>query len=845
MTCTLKTTTRCVRQARRARPKAVWLAFASATALCAAAATAEAADAGAPAAAINAVSPTAAAASLASSGELIVTARKRAEEVRTIPLSVSALSSQSLTEQKIINFEDLSRVVPNLAFNSGAMEGVTNISIRGVSSTAGSATVGVYIDDVSITVPNLFYEGAIEPRIPDLDRIEVLRGPQGTLYGDSSEGGTIRYITRAPNLETFTADMTGDISSTERGSTNWRVVGDENIPLADGKLALRIAGSAAYDSGWINHYDQELVDFAPVGAGALLARGVNWERTYTLHVAARYEPSDDLSITPSIYLQRFHAHDSSAFYIQTPGLGIYDQDKLVREPNNDTFGVASLDVKKSLGFADLTSVTGFYDRDHSRIEDGTFFNSNVFAYVFLAGLPGACPVACPPLPDPVDPSISGQDAINIIGNTPSQVHLKTRTLQVSQELRLSSPNAGPGDRFQWVGGLYFAWQRVHNIDFQQIENLNQTFLNLYGETLEQSSAETAFNGGVPDTVLFPNNIDEYDNRTYVSTQYAAFGQIDYNPTPTWHFGVGGRFDYYREHFDSVELGFYQIGNISPYHQQSNATSFTPKVTLSHDVSPHETVYASAGEGFRLGGPTGPIVFGAGTVCAQDFAAINQTTQPTQYGSDNLWTYEAGSKGSYFGNRLSINAAGFYTSWQNIQQSIYLPICGYYFTENVGDARIYGGEVEASFRVTNQLQLNASASANSAKITKSINPLNVPVGAHLIDVPVSTYSVGAIYDLPLEEQWDLRARVDWTYTGHSYGSYETINPVGQPNLNYFNPSYGVLNASVSLTKGRYVLSIYAKNLLDDQTLIQTPEINTVYQGYTVHPRVIGVTLDVHL
>jgi outer membrane receptor protein involved in Fe transport len=842
MTCTLKTITSRLRQPRGARLKAVLLTLASTSALCAAATTAEAADA--PAATITAVSP-AVTAALPATSEVIVTSRKRAEDLKSIPLSVSALPAGSLKEQKIVNFEDLSRAVPNLAFNSGAMEGVTNISIRGVSSTAGSSTVGTYIDDVSITVPNLFYEGNIEPRVPDLDRIEVLRGPQGTLYGDSSEGGTIRYITRSPNLTTFSADLTGDISSTDRGSTNWEAIGDENIPLVEDKLALRIAGSASYDSGWINHYTQDLVDFAPVGGGTLANRGVNWDRTYTLHVALEYAPTDDLTITPSIFLQRYHANDSSAFYILTPGLGIYDQDKQVREPNNDTFGVGSLEVKKGLGFADLTSVTGFFDRDHSRIEDGTFFNSTVFSFDFLATLPGSCPTPCPALPNPVDPALSPQDALNIISNIPSQVHLKTRTEQVSQELRLSSPNAGPGDKLQWVAGGYFAWQRVHNIDFQQIENLNSIFQNLYGETLEQSSAETAFNGGIPNTVLFPDNIDEYDNRTYVSTQYAAFGQVDYNPTPTWHFGVGGRFDYYREHFDSVEIGFYQIGNISPYHQQSNATSFTPKFTASHDFSPQETVYASAGEGFRLGGPTGPIVFGPGTVCALDFAAINQTTQPTQYGSDSLWTYEAGSKGSYFNNRLSLNAAGFYTTWHNIQQSIYLPICGYYFTENAGDARIYGGEFEATLRVNANLQLNASASANSAKITKSINPVDIPVGAHLIDVPVSTYTVGAIYDLPLEDQWDLRARVDWAYTGHSFGSYETINPVGQPNLNFHNPGYGVLNASVSLTKGRYVFSIYAKNALNDQTLIQTPEVNTVYQGFTVHPRVIGVMIQAHL
>jgi outer membrane receptor protein involved in Fe transport len=820
-----------------------WLAFSSMTALASGAWAA-----GGPGPSTGAV--TAAAVSTSATTpvaleEVIVTARKRAEDIKSIPLSVSALGADALRERRITDFEDLSRALPNVAFNSGAMEGVTNISIRGVSSTAGTATVGTYIDDVSITVPNLFYEGNIEPRLPDLDRLEVLRGPQGTLYGDSSEGGTIRFITRAPNLETYSADLIGDVSGTERGGVNYSGTGTISVPVVQDKFALRISGSHTYDSGWIDHFAQQLVDFAPVGAGARLAKGVNWDRLDTAHVVAELAPTSDLTITPAFFFQKYHANDSSAFYIDTPGLGIYDQDKQVKEFNNDELKLASLTIHDSLGFADLTSVTGYFVRDHDRQEDGTFFNSTVFADFFLAALPGICPVACPPLPNPVDPAISPQDAINIMSNLPSTVELQTHTRQITQELRLSSPETGPGQRFKWVAGLYFADQKVHNRDFQQIHPINAEFLSLYGVTLEQSSAEVAFNGGVPNTVLFPNDVDEFDDRTYHSTQYAAFGQIDYDPVPSWHLGVGGRYEYSKEDFNSVEAGFYQIGNISPYHQQADASSFTPKFTVSHDFSPAQSLYASASKGFRLGGPTGPIVFGPGTVCALDFAAINQTTQPTQFASDSLWTYEVGSKGAYLGNRLSVNAAGFYTDWHNIQQQIYLPICGYYFTENAGDARIYGGEIEAAFRVTSDLSLNVTGTANSAKITKSINPVDIPVGAHLIDVPVGAFTVGAVYDHPLQDGFDLSARIDYAYTGYSYGSYQKINPVGQANLNYNNPSYGVLNASVSLTKGKYILSLYAKNLLNDQTLIQTPEINTVYQGYTVHPRVIGLTFVAHL
>jgi iron complex outermembrane receptor protein len=828
--------------ARARRGRLSWLAFVSAGAI-AAAGAAQAADATTDAAVAAETTAADTAPTVPTLGEVIVTAQKREENLKTIPVSVSAVGGEAVKVERIASFDDLSRAVPNVAFNTGAMEGVTNISIRGVSSTAGSATVGTYIDDVSVTIPNLFYEGNVEPALPDLARIEVLRGPQGSLYGDSSEGGTIRYISQAPKLGAYSADFTGDVSDTDHGGWNYSGGVNVNLPLIQDKFALRIAVSGGYDSGWIDHFGQQLVDFAPVGGGALLNRGVNWDTYGTVHVVGEYAPTDDLTITPSFYFRHFHANDSSAFYIDVPGLGLYDQDKTTQEPDTDDFGVASLEIRKKLGFADFTSVTGYFWRSHARTEDGNFFNSVVFADDFLAALPGACPVACAPLPNPVNPAITPQDALNIMSNLPSQVHLTAATQQVTQEFRLSSPDSA--SRLKWVAGIYFATQRIHETDFQQIDNINSTFLNLYGETLEQSSAEVAFNDGIPGTVLFPDNIDESDNRYYYNTQYAAFGQVDWEFLNSWRLGVGGRYEYATEHFDATEIGFYQIGNISPYHQAQSANSFTPKFTLSHDFSSDETVYASAGEGFRLGGPTGPIVFGPGTVCAQDFAAINQTSQPSQFSSDTLWTYEAGSKGSYFGNRLSINTAAFYTDWHNIQQQIYLPICGYYFTANVGDARIYGGEFEAALKVTDWLRLDATGSANSATITRTVNPVDVPVGSNLVDVPVATFTVAAIFDRPLRDDLDLSARIDYAYTGDSNGSYQRINPVGQPNLNFSNPAYGVLNASIMLRKGPYDISLYAKNLLGDHTLIQTPEVNTVYEGYTVHPRVIGLTIDAHL
>jgi outer membrane receptor protein involved in Fe transport len=793
--------------------------------------------------------------------EVVVTAQKREEKLQSVPISVTALSGAAVTAEHIQTFDDLSRLAPAVAFDSNATFGTTNISIRGVSSQAGSATVGLYIDDVSVTTKNFFYEGAIEPVVSDLDRIEVLRGPQGTLYGDSSEGGTIRYLSRQPDLQNYGGQITYGLSDTAHGGGNYSGDFAFNLPIIKDVFALRVSGSAERDSGWINHYSVDLgPDDLNVGGGQLLAKGVNSTDVETFHVIGKFEPPGlGLTVTPAFFFQRAHADDTSAFYIDTPGLGLYDQDKEVTEPGTDSLKLVSLNVHEDFGPVQLTFVTGFFERNVERQEDGTFFNSASFVSI-LEGVTGATPQNLAPLqaflPTPLN-GVSLDQAMNEISNLASPVKLKTDYVQFTQELRLSSPD-NPGDHLHWVAGFYYAQQSIHNVDFQQIPGINSTFVGLFGVPMEATAAYPLLNAGLPGTILFPNDEDEFDNRTYKETQYSVFGQIDYDFLSSWHLGVGGRYEVADEHYISVETGYYQIGNLGftgnppgsppavPYTQAGSASSFTPKVSLSHDFSPNETVYASAGEGFRLGGPTGPIVFGPNTVCGPDFTLIDQTTQPTKFGPDSLWTYELGSKGSYFGNRLSVDGAAFYTDWRNVQQQIYLPDCGYYFTENVGNARIYGGEVEAVLKITDNLVASASANAESATITSSINPVTVPVGSNLIDIPRETFDVELAYRRALSDTTRLAALVNYSWIGPSNGSYQrftnTVALGSLTNLNFNNPSYGVLNANITLSiNTHYELSLYAKNLLDDHTIIQSPEINTVYEGYTVHPREVGVTL----
>jgi outer membrane receptor protein involved in Fe transport len=490
-------------------------------------------------------------------------------------------------------------------------------------------------------------------------------------------------------------------------------------------------------------------------------------------------------------------------------------------------------------------VTGLFLRQYKRDIDGTYYNSGAFAS--LITLP--CPGAVGPSPPPCDEAQLGQ-VNSIIANLPSTVHLSNHYGQLSQELRLSSPSE-EGGKLKWVGGLYFENSWIHDVDFQQIPGISTAFTKIFGVPMEDTYVNYYY--GPPQagtSLLFPNDIDESDHRFYNETQYALFGQVDYDFLPTLHGSIGGRYATTHESYTSHEMGFFQIPNISPYFQSGVFTAFTPKFSLSYDLTSADTIYGSASKGFRNGGPTGPIPYGGqgGGVCGSNLATYGLNSGPTKFDSDSLWTYELGTKNRLDGNRLTINAAVYATTWSNIQQSLYLPTCGYYFTANVGDARIYGSELEINYRPIAPLTIALSGGAEHAYISSAANSSEASVGSWLIDVPEYTYTTSASYSQPLQTGSNLMGRIDYTYSGSSYGSYQPLDYLNNPataNPNYHNPGYGVLNASFGFVGHAYELTAYAKNLGNDRKIIQQPEVNTVFEAYTVHPRTVGLTLKLRM
>jgi outer membrane receptor protein involved in Fe transport len=796
--------------------------------------------------------------------EVVVSAQKRTEDLKDVPISISAVTGEELAANKIQTYDDIARAVPGVNFNSLAgTEGTTNIEIRGVSSTSGSATVGLYIDDVSITTKNFFYDGAAQPKLFDLDRLEVLRGPQGTLYGDSSEGGTIRFITPTPDLHKTSGQIISDYSQTEHGGNNFFEGAIFNIPIIDGVFALHGSVGWTADSGFIDHYSNPgesnpntLSQVYPNGDFSLLQRGVNWDDVFVTRLNGLLQLGDAVQIKPAFFYQRYRYGDSDAFYpagqlssanpAGPPIVGLWNQDKETAEPGLDSLLLPSLSINVKLGGGvQLDSVSALFLRQFARAIDGTYYNSGAFAG--LIDVPCPAPDTGVTYPNGSPNCDSAQQPLvdSIIANLPSKVSLSNHYGQFSQEVRLS----GVAGALKWVGGLYFENSWIHDHDFQQIPGISTAFTGIFGTPMENTYVNTLYGPPAPgSSLLFPDDIDEFDNRFYNERQYALFGQLDYDLLSTLHASFGMRYGYTSESYYSTEIGFYQIPNISPFYQSEVFHAFTPKITLTYDLSGQSNLYASAAKGYRNGGPTGPIPYGGagGGVCGSNLNEYGLSYGPNQFNPDSLWTYELGSKSRLFDNHLSIDAAVYTTRWTAIQQALYLPTCGYYFTANVGDARIYGGEVEINYRPIPELTVGLSGDAQHAYISDAYNPAEAAVGSWLIDVPEYTIDAKAAYSYPLASGDALVGRVDFAYQGESYGSYQPVDFItGTANPNYLNPGYGVLNASLGYSGKLLSLSVYAKNLANDRKIIQQPEVNTVFEAYTVHPRVVGVTAKLNL
>jgi outer membrane receptor protein involved in Fe transport len=727
-----------------------------------------------------------------------VTAQKRKEDASKVPISMSVLGGEELQAQHITDITDVTRAVPNVSFSSqglgGAGPGLSNIEMRGVASSAGSNTTGIYLDDVSMTTRNIFSLGAAEPKFFDLERIEVLRGPQGTLYGAGSMGGTVKFISNQPDLRESTTNLTSEVSSTQGGGVNYQLTAVHNAPLIPGELAVRIGVLQGRTSGYIDQVDS---------SGHQVASNINWERDSVLRLGVKWRPTAQLNIAPSLFYQEVHTGDIDASYLD---LAPNKTSKTVREPGVDKLTVPSVTVGYDFGQTNLTSVSSYFQRIFNRTQDGTAVNSEYIGSV-LNGLP--------------DSPVGLGDAVGVL---PSAVLLNNRVFQFSQELRLASKDYAPDESpLTWIVGTYFSNLRTALYDNEPVYGITDTFASFGADPADPNLLGSAT----------PNDMVYQSLRRYKTTQSALFGEAIYHFTPSFYGTVGAR---YIKSKDSLvqDLNYYFADGPQHIQREASGTAVTPKFALTWEVNHNQTVYANAAKGARLGSENRFIPTG---VCGQDLKNQGLTDGvPPSYGPDSLWSYELGSKSKLLDNRLNVNLAAFYIDWKKLQQDVQLPICGFDYETNIGGAKSVGFEFEVKGKPNANLTLGVAGGYTKAEVTSDVALLNVKSGDPVAGVPRYNVSMTADYNFAISGAVSGFVRGSSAWVGASHGSLVKTDP------DYSRPGYNTVNLSAGTNYDTWQISIFAKNLFNDQKVIQRPNVEFVNEGYRLRPRTVGISLS---
>jgi len=737
--------------------------------------------------------------------EVVVTAQKRESTADKTPISMTAVTGADLQDRGITDFRSIAAQIPSVSMKTNG-PGQTEFEMRGMTSGGGnSPTVGFYLDDVPMTAPAAAQNGkvVIDPTLYDLNRIEVLRGPQGTLYGSGSMGGTIKLITNQPNSSTLQASAQATLSGTDGGGFNHDENGMINLPLIPGKLALRLVASAQDTSGWIDRIVAGNFPTPTNGGdtrGDVLSapvledyHGSNSETLRGGRAALQWQPIDGLSIVPAVFYQRITQAGPSAFD-SDPGTLAHYQPFNIAEPYADTITVNSLTINDDVGPVELTSVTANWHRLSQMVQDGSenFENS-------LDGFPNSGSFYGPDGTGPVD-----GDEID-----PSR--------QFSEELRAASNTR---DRLSWVVGLFYS-------DF----NSNWDFTTAW-------TNPPAFFATI-DTVWA---LQQHTN----IRQKAVFGEATYGITDRLKLTLGGRWYSYTNHFNETYWGFGEPqGNDTPTAStviQDNSGG-NPKVNLSYQLSHDTLLYATAARGFRPGGGNAALPVNGPTVgaCIQaGLRAIGLNAAPLSYAPDSVWSYEVGEKSTFLG-RFRVNGSMYTEDWKNIQLEG-LP-CDYPIYDNGRLARVYGGELEFQALLTDQLYAAVSGGYSNAYVAESSR--GYLAGNMLPDVPRLTASVNLYYHTRVTDSLELVARAENVYTGERV---DLTFPDGEPDMVTPLGGYDLTNLRLGVQSVRgWTAYVFADNVLNKraslENIAQLTLANASFNRVeTNQPLTIGVDLS---
>ena len=722
--------------------------------------------------------------------DILVTATRREERLQDVPLSISAYQQRELTEKGIVGFEGIARETPGVVLNRPT-QNFNNFTSRGIATNGYNAnlqsSVAVYIDELPVsTIGNTT---VVDPNLFDVERVEFLRGPQGTLFGSGSLSGAMRILTRSPDLNNVDWAALADVGLTGSDSVRQRYNFMLNVPLVEDTLGLRAVAFYRHEEGYLDN----------VGTGV---HNSNTLEDYGGRLTFLLQPTERLSVRLLGSYEYSNPRDSS---LTSPDLG--RERRISDQPDRFT------------GEQTILNATLRYEFDFAElVSSSTFSDFNQRFYVDLAGTfaPGSFVGA---------PIAFGLDA-------------DARDKVYVQETRLVSSFDGP---FQFVlGGFYL--RRRRDVDF--LYRSSPEFLVARGLTgLPDQYFQKLYTHSISEELAGFGELTYHFSDRFWVTGGMRYGRI----TAQGFTEAGGYlatafgFNYYTYALLRIPVNF---TTFTPYAAAEGvvARGSRPAFRASASFKPNEnlTTYATFSTGFR-----GPIVNAAAgrpsLVDPTDFIIPNGAS------SDDLRSYEIGFKGRWLDGRLSVNAAAFQIDWSNIQAQANRPSDSVQFATNIGAARSRGLELETNFNSGTGFSIGGNAAYVDAQITE-LTPAEAAISGavlgHRLSAPRFQGSVYASYT------WDLAAGTTGALAANvqHVGSFNSSfpNSAGRPNVPL--PTFGQtdayenVNLSFTLRRGDWMGQLYVENVFDDHSITYIhPEAFLVSRFGTLRPRTVGIRI----
>lgn len=762
--------------------------------------------------------------------EVVVTARKRTENLQDVPISIDVFTSKDLQNLAISQFEDYATITPSISFVS-AGPGTQTLVMRGVSdgsnpNYAGAASTAFLVDDMSMN----YYGTTPDLHLYDVERIEVLNGPQGTTFGAGAMAGALRFITNKPDASAFSGGIDVDGGKIDGGTHNGTVEGFINIPIIPDWTALRISAFSDYHGGFIDNLNttRNWVNGTVSNNSAWSGNNYNVEKVTGARVALGQKFSDGWKSTLTYSYQRQLTHGA---WDQDPTIGgaVNNQGQLVNGPvrslgqdNVARFGpefkqyyTKTLDfhLDGDVGIGDLVYASTYWAQDDRWVNE----YSEYMQYVNTSSLNATSRQAFDCQTDPINGTgFSGC-------NAPTQYYDYIQHIdRWSNELRLQSKAGG---RVHWLVGTY--WEKTRDIysNYYHMPGLQtsgqqwQSYAAYYGQT------------GQPPK---PDDWYSYQSRAdYL--QVTEFTNETFDITPRLHLEAG------TVHFHSTfntEQGYggFWYGPQPASAAPGSSNKWNSKLGLSYNVLDSLLVYADAAQGFRDGGAN----VGVPSSCVK--AGAEQTFTP-----DSLTNYELGWKSTMLDRHLTWDGAFYYMPWKNLQTLVFDPaICAAAsYTANIGDARIYGMESDIKYQANAFLSMEFSASYNDSRVTSDTYynaNFQVTPGERLPYVPYFNWSGNIRYEKPVADALHGYVQYDLAHKGDMWNDLQTDGSNGLPRV--LQPGYTIMNLRFGLNQiaEHWLAELYITNLTNKNATIYTNEGNFDLRETVNEPRVFGVRLS---